>query len=159
VSHPHDELTAFLDHTLPPDRVRSVARHLAACPGCRAELERLRAAVEALAALPPAPEPSPLFAARLEAKLARARDGRAGTAAQVRRWRAWFAVPATAVAAAAVVAAVGVRVHRQREHELAARIELLEDYEVVASLGDVDGPEDAEVVAHLGELSAREGPP
>ena len=44
--------------------------------------------------------------------------------------------------------------------QVAQHLELLEDYEVVASLGDVETPEDAAVVASLDELTPRrEGRP
>ena len=48
-----------------------------------------------------------------------------------------------------------------READVAAHLELLEDYVVVAGLGDVETAEDAAIVAHLDELApaAREGKP
>jgi hypothetical protein len=46
-----------------------------------------------------------------------------------------------------------------QELALAARLDLLEDLEVVASVGDVETPEDAEVVAALDRLGPGEGRP
>ena len=58
------------------------------------------------------------------------------------------------------MAVLAVRQQRADEAALAQHLELLEDYEVVASLGDVETAEDAAVVAALDELSPRaEGRP
>jgi anti-sigma factor RsiW len=157
--HPKDELTALLDGALPPARAEEVRRHLAGCEPCRVEEARLRGALALLGALPPPPEPSPFFAARLEARLASERSRSAGVLARLLagRWR--LAVPATALAAAALVSVAAVRHVRARDAAVAAHLELLEDYEVVASVDAVETPEDASVVAHLDELAAREGRP
>lgn len=156
MSHVAEELTALLDGALAPDEERAVRSHLASCPSCRAEEARLRAAVTLLAALPPPPPPSPDFAARLEARLAAERGRGGGLRERLfgRRWR--LAIPAAAAATALVVAGLSLREDRVREREVAAQLDLLEDFAVVASLGDVETPEDAEVVAHLHELAAAE---
>ncbi|HTN52075.1 MAG TPA: zf-HC2 domain-containing protein [Anaeromyxobacter sp.] len=155
MTHPRDELTALLDGALAPGREEELRRHLTACAECRAEEARLRGALALLAALPPAPEPSPFFAARLEARLAARRER--GLASWARllagRWR--LAVPATALAAAALLSAVVVRHDRARERAVAEHLDLLLDYEAVASVDLVESPEDAQVVAHLGELEGR----
>jgi anti-sigma factor RsiW len=151
VSHPTFELTALVDGALPPDRAREVRRHVAACAACAAEEGRLRDALALLAALPPAPAPSPFFAARLEQRLSEERPAPGGwiRSLAVLRWR--FAVPAAALATVALVAAGTVRA-RGRERALAEHLELLEDYDAIASLGDVRSADDVEVVAHLEEL-------
>src|SRR5688572_8703656 len=58
-SHWHadpEELERYVDDALEPARLAVVARHLAACADCRAEVERLRRSVAAmsLASRPPA---------------------------------------------------------------------------------------------------------
>jgi anti-sigma factor RsiW len=159
MSHVVDELTALLDGALPAGRRAEVERHLAACAGCRAEREKLAGAVALLGALPPPPGPSPFFTARLAARLAAEAAPRPGPLAWLGAWRWRLAVPATALAAAAAMTVVAVRQQRAEEAALAANLELLEDYEVVASLGVVETAEDAAVVAALHELDAREGRP
>lgn len=161
MNHVAEDLTALVDGALAPERQAAVERHLEGCPECRAERARIAGALTALARLPAPPEPSPSFAARLEARLARER--RPTFAARLAAWRWRIAVPA-AVAAAALVS-VGVvergRERAVRERDVAAHLELLEDYVVVAGLGDVESAEDAEIVEHLDELvgPAREGKP
>lgn len=156
MSHVSEELTALLDGALAPGEEQAVRSHLAECARCRAEEARLRGAMALLGALPPPPPPSPSFAAGLEARLAAERGRGPGLLERLlgRRWR--LAIPVAAAAAATVVAGVTVRNDRAREREVAARLELLEDFAVVASLGDVETAEDAEVVAHLDQLAAAE---
>lgn len=159
MTHPIEDLTALLDGALPPGRAAEVARHLASCAPCRAERDRLAAGIALLRALPPPPEPSPFFAARLEARIAR--EGRRRRSWVERlgllplRWR--IAAPAAAAAIAAAAVLAGVRSHRADEAELARHLDLLLDYEVVASLGDVESEEDAALVAVLDELDELEG--
>lgn len=154
MSHVSEELTALLDDALAPDEERAVRSHLAGCASCRAEEARLRGAVALLGALPPAPPPSPAFAAGLEARLQAERGRGPGLLERLlgRRWR--LAIPVAAAAAVTVVAGISVRHDRARERDVAAQLDLLEDFAVVASLGDVETAEDAEVVAHLHELAA-----
>lgn len=160
MSHVSEELTALLDGALAPGEERAVRSHLAECPRCRAEEARLRGAVALLGALPPAPPPSPSFAAGLEARLAAERGRGPGLLERLVGRRFRLALPVAAAAAAAVVAGVTIQHDRERdrerEREVAARLELLEDFAVVASLGDVETAEDAEVVAHLDELAVAE---
>ncbi|HYI38679.1 MAG TPA: zf-HC2 domain-containing protein [Thermoleophilaceae bacterium] len=47
-----EQLTDYLDETLPPERMRLVRDHLALCDGCSAHLEQLRQAVALIAATP-----------------------------------------------------------------------------------------------------------
>ncbi len=157
--HPREDLTAFLDGALAPDRAGEVARHLESCPACRAERDRLAQAIAALGALPPAPEPSPFFATKLQARLAREGKREPGLLGRIvaARWK--LAAPALAGALAIGVVFVGVRTRRAEERAVAAHLDLLLDYEAVASVGDVETPEDAAVVASLDELDGKGGTP
>jgi anti-sigma factor RsiW len=163
MTHPTDDLTALLDGALAPARRAEVERHLQGCAACRAERDRLAGALALLGALPPPPEPSPWFAARLAARLAgepAPSPGLLGLLGRLGRWRWRLAVPATALAAAAAVTVFAVRAHRAEEEAVAAQLDLLEEYEVVASVGDVETAEDAAVVASLDRLAeAREAAP
>lgn len=157
MSHPTAELSALLDGALAPARADEVRRHLAGCAACAAEERRLRDALALLCTLPPAPEPSPLFAARLLARLdsEAERATRAGWLSRTAALRWKLAVPAAGLAAAALATTISIREARGRERAMAEQLGLLDDYEAVASLGDVDSPEDTLVVAQLDELEAR----
>lgn len=146
-----EELTALCDGALEPAARERVEAHLAGCASCRAARARIQATLGTLARLPPPPEPSPTFAQRFHARLARQEDAPPRFLARL-PWR--YLAPLAAVgAAAAILAGVGLRERRQREF-LARHLDLFESYEAVASLGDVDEA-DAEVVAHLHELEGR----
>lgn len=154
--HVREELTALLDGALDPARRAEVEAHLRDCPDCAVRRDRLAAALSALRALPAPPAPSPTFQARFYARLAREGQRPSGVLAGLAalRWR--VIAPLAGVAAAAGVAAVVVVRQRAELAGMARNLELLDQYELVASLGDVDGA-DVEVVAHLDEL--REGRP
>lgn len=154
MSHLSGDLTALLDGALSPDEAAAVRVHLAGCEACRAEAARLRSAAALLGALPPPPPPSPAFAAGLEARLEAERGRRRGVLSRLLGERRRFVLPAAAAAAAALVAGISIRSDRAREREVADHLDLLENYAVIASLGDVETAEDAEVVAHLDELAA-----
>ncbi|HEY6099992.1 MAG TPA: zf-HC2 domain-containing protein [Anaeromyxobacter sp.] len=163
--HPLEELTALVDGALAPARAAEVQRHVEACPACRAEKERLAAAVAALHRLPPAPEPSPLFATRLSARLAREQRPSRSWAARLGGWadlsslRWRIAAPAAAAVLATGVVVAAIRIQRAEETAVAENLDLLLDYEAVSSLGDVDGAEDVGVVAQLDELEPKRGTP
>lgn len=150
--HVAEDLTAFADGALPPEQRAEVALHLERCAKCRAERDRIAGTLAALARLPAPPEPSRQFVAGLEARLARER--RPALFARFARWRWRLALPAAATAAL-VAFAVVERGRAARERDVAAHLDLLEDYVVVAGLGDVESAEDAEIVAHLDELVGR----
>lgn len=150
MSHVTTQLTAYLDCALQPAERGAVEAHLATCPDCRSARDRIALVLLALRRLPPAPELSPGFEQRFQARLARERSRRRGPWARL-SWR--VLVP---VAAAGAVAAVAVLVARPPEPDagqvlLAEHLELLESFDVVALAGDVD-PGDFELVAHLHEL-------
>jgi anti-sigma factor RsiW len=150
MTHVTTELTALLDGALDEAARRRVEQHLEGCAGCRAEQARLTGLLATLRTLPGAPEPSPHFEARLAARLARER--RPGPLAWLRRgsWR--LAFPTAGLAAAALAGVLVVRHQRTEELAMADRLELLEEYEVVASLDDVETAEDAALVAQLDTL-------
>lgn len=162
--HPREDLTALLDGALSPARAAEVRAHLAGCPACREQEARLRAAVAALAALPPPPALPPFLATRLEARL---REERARSrVAPLVRWLAGLgaAVPhprlvALAGGVAALALAVGIPVHSWLETRAMVKdLELLQDYETASAVG-VDTPEDALIIAQLDQLQRGEGRP
>jgi anti-sigma factor RsiW len=156
-SHVGDDLTALLDGALPGDRSGEVEAHLASCPECRAERDRIARALSALAALPPPPPPAPGFEQRFFARLAREAPRRRSILDRLSVRPLRWLVPATGLAAAL---AVGVWVRHADDRadlEMARHLDLLENYVEVASLGAVETPEDVDVVSHLDEL--REGRP
>ena len=150
MNHVVDELSALLDGALDPAARRTVEAHLAACAACRAEHGRLRGALSALGRLPPPPEPTPWFATRLAARLAEEppRAWRGLLAA----WRWRLALPAAGLAAAALAGVLVVRQQHGLELAVAAQLDLLEEYETVASLGVVETAEDAALIAQLDTL-------
>ena len=148
-----EDLTAYVDGELPPARRAEVETHLGTCAGCRATHALLRNAVARLADLP-AFEPSPHTRRAVLAKL---------DALPVPWWerlkgllRPVVLVPSVGLAAAVVVAlrVVGPGAEAPPEladpavMELAANLEVVEDYEVLG----LDSAEDLEVVANLHEL-------
>jgi anti-sigma factor RsiW len=155
VKHVLDDLTAHLDGALGPQERAAVEAHLAACASCRQARERLAGALSLLGRLPGAPPPSASFEQRFYARLAAerlARPERPG----VRDWLTWrWVAPALSTALVAAALVVTTSRHRAHERALAEHLELLEDYEIVASVGAVETPEDAQVVADLDRLEGR----
>jgi anti-sigma factor RsiW len=153
-----EELVAVLDGALAPGALAEARRHVEGCAACRGELARLEAALSALRAGSPAPEPSPFFSMRLAARIASLPPPR--RAGGLLRAVPWRPVLAGGLAVALAVGAVLVQRGRTAEElAVAARLDLLEDLEVVASVGDVETAEDAEVVAALDRLGPGEGRP
>jgi anti-sigma factor RsiW len=150
MKHVVDDLSALLDGALDPAARRAVEAHLAACPACRGEQGRIEGALRALARLPAAPEPSPWFATRLAARLAN--EPRRGWLGLPASWRWRLAVPAAGLAAVAAAGVIMVRHQRGLELGAAAALDLLQEYETVASVGDVETAEDAALIAHLDML-------
>jgi len=155
VKHVVDDLSALLDGALDPAARREVEAHLAGCAACRAERGRLSGALRALGRLPAAPAPSPWFEARLAARLA-AEPG-PGWRDRLASWRPWprgwrLAVPAAGLTAVALAGVLMVRHQRGLELGAAAELELLQEYETIASVGDVETAEDAALIAHLDTL-------
>ncbi|MCU0454581.1 MAG: zf-HC2 domain-containing protein [Bacteroidetes bacterium] len=96
MNHPRPEdLSAYVDRTLPVSQVRSIADHVAACGPCREMVqgwESLRAAIRSV----PVVEPEPWFAERMEAMVA-------GEEADVERWAGPERVAGRAVFGLAVI--------------------------------------------------------
>jgi anti-sigma factor RsiW len=137
------------------DALAAVRGHVDGCPACRAELARLEAGLAALRAGSPLVEPSPFFAARLSARLAALPPPRRRGLAGLLGGTPWRLAAAGSLAAALAVGFVLVqRTRTADELAVADRLELLEDLEVVASLGDVDGPDDVAIIAALGDPGA-----
>jgi anti-sigma factor RsiW len=151
VRHVLDDLTAYLDGALALERRAELEGHLAGCGGCRAERDRLAAGLAALAAAPAPPPASPAFEARFHARLAqeRSRPRTLGQRLAGLRWP--VLAPLAGAAALAVAGGVFVR-HRAEQAEMARHLDLLENYELVASLDGPADPEDIAVVAHLHEI-------
>jgi anti-sigma factor RsiW len=150
MSHVVDELSALLDGALAPAARAAVEAHLAGCAPCRAERARLSGTLAALGRLPAAPEPSPYFAARLAARLAAEPPrGLFGRLAAL-RWR--LALPAGGLAAAALAGLLVIRQQRGLELAAAAQLDLLQEYETIASVDDVETAEDAALIASLDRL-------
>ncbi len=160
MTHPVEDLTAYLDGALSSEERTRVAEHLARCGACRTEHDRLAGTLAALSRLPPPPLPSPAFEQRFYARLAAQKaEARRGLADRLGlRWAgAWrWLAPGVAgvVAAAAVMIYAGTR-HRADDEFLASHLDLFESYEEVVSLGAIDAPEDVQVVAHLHELRGK----
>ncbi|HEX9244430.1 MAG TPA: hypothetical protein VF875_18480 [Anaeromyxobacter sp.] len=152
-----EELVALIDRALPPDALAEARRHAEGCAVCRAELARLSAAVLALRAGSPVAEPSPLFTIRLAARIASLPPPRRGLASLLEGWLRPERSGRLALAggAAALVAAAAILLAPRHRGELlspAAELALAQDYEVVASVGDVESADDVAVVAALDEL-------
>jgi anti-sigma factor RsiW len=160
VSHPTSELTAYLDGALAPAARAELEGHLAACPACRAERDRLASTIGLLAQLPRA-EASPTFEQRFHARLAAERTERTRRRGFLDRrapvWR-WLA-PGLAGAAAAAAVVIHMGAERRDERFLAEHLDLFENYEAVESVDALERPEDVAVVAHLQDLVGREGKP
>ncbi|NMO19486.1 hypothetical protein HPC49_53260 [Pyxidicoccus fallax] len=148
-----EDLTAYVDGELPPVRRAEVEAHLGTCGGCHATHALLRDAVARVAELP-AFEPSPATRRAVLAKL---------DALPEPWWARLRALlrPAVLVPSAGLVAAVAValvvvgsgseappELADPAVMELAANLELAEDYELLG----LDSAEDLEVVANLHEL-------
>lgn len=103
-NHPGEEiLNDYVDGLLGPDRVSSVAEHLAVCEECRAEVDALRTLLSRAATLPARVYPTsdlwPGIAAGIESGRVIDADFRSG-----RPGRPWSRFVGLAVAAAALVA-------------------------------------------------------
>jgi anti-sigma factor RsiW len=152
--HVQEELVALLDGELPEAERSRVEGHLVVCPDCRARRELLQGALASLSKAAPL-EPS----ADLRRRVLAAVD--AEPRGLMERFRALlstrFLVPAAAGLAAALFLVVSVGreqpVGAGEELEVAERLDLFEDYDVVATALPMDIPaSDMDVVVHLHEL-------
>jgi anti-sigma factor RsiW len=151
VRHVLDDLTAYLDGALPPERRAELEGHLAGCGVCRAERDRLAAGLAALATAPAPPAASPGFEARFHTRLAQERSRPRTLRQRLARLRWPVLAPLAGAAALAVAGGIFVR-HRAEQSEMARHLGLLENYELVASLEGLADPEDVSVVTQLHEL-------
>lgn len=147
-----DELTAFLDGELPPDREAVLKRHLDGCPGCAGAVALLRQTVSQLRAFP---EPAPSAAVRRAVLTRIAQQPPPSLLQKLIAPRLW--VPALALGAAAVAAFLvwtpseadpGPLLLSPARMELAAHLEVLEDLELMG----IESAEDLELLAQLDTL-------
>jgi anti-sigma factor RsiW len=149
-----EDLTAYVDGELPAARRGEVEAHLGGCADCRATEALLRRTLEPLATLPEF-VPSASMRREVLAKV----DALPPTLRERLRalLRPGVLVPAAAVAGAALLALnlgggePSLEVTDPGVLELAANLDLVEDYEVVG----LESIDDMEVVAHLHELEVR----
>lgn len=145
-----EELTAYIDGELSPERAREVEAALAKDPALRVLEQRLRRSIGAVEALPaPALAPSPALRRAVLAAID-----------QPRWWQRWFTLPrllpvglALALSLAAVVVWPGAGLEEgapadEEKLLLAQNLEVVEDLDLV----DLDSAEDLDVVASLHEL-------
>jgi anti-sigma factor RsiW len=146
------ELTAYLDGELPPFQAKLVENHLGSCQACRATEGLLRGTLSQLSQLPS-------FAPSAELRrsvLTQIEHQPMGIQAWARDFfKPRLLVPSLGLVAAAWVALVWTQAHRfpftdPGLYELAANLEIAEDYEVVGLSAD-----DLEVVQHLHELEVQ----
>jgi anti-sigma factor RsiW len=100
-----NKLTAYSDGELKPEAKALISSHLASCPGCRAELERLTALRAELALIEDV-EVRPYFMTRLKQRIADAQGNQKselGTKNPALSFRIWFRRAAIPFGAAAVV--------------------------------------------------------
>jgi anti-sigma factor RsiW len=152
-----EELSAFVDDELAPDRRAEVEAHLDACPGCRRRLEALCDVDLALASAPLPPVSRELarrvserVAARPDAATAREPHG-----ARARRRPLWRPAALAAAACALLALYLGLRpadapppARPDAAPGVAAALEELPDEEL-ALLLDLETLEDLGVIANL----------
>lgn len=149
-----EELTAYIDGELPPARRAEVEGHLGTCAECRSTEALLRRTLDQVAALPEF-LPSPATRRQVLAKV----DALPPPLKQrlLALLRPTVLVPSLGLAAALALAVYlsrdtqGLEVADPGVLELAANMELVEDYDVVG----LDSFEDMEVVANLHELEVQ----
>ncbi|GMU58931.1 MAG: hypothetical protein AMXMBFR34_06940 [Myxococcaceae bacterium] len=146
-----DELTAYIDGELPPERVKEVEAALARNPRLKALEARLRATVQAVEALP-SPQPSAALRRAVLSKL-----DEPTWRQKVLQWLTPPRLVPVGLAVAAAVTAVVLWPGQQSVTEpaldedallVAQNLELAEDLDVVG----LDSADDVAVVAQLDEL-------
>lgn len=150
-----EELTAYVDGELSVARRAEVEAHLGTCAGCRSTEALLRGAVARMAELPgftPSPDTRRAVLAKVEALPPPLRER------LLALLRPTVLVPSLGLAAAVGLAVFysgrdsqGLEMADAGALELAANLELVEDYDVVG----LDSFEDLEVVENLHELEVR----
>jgi anti-sigma-K factor RskA len=112
-----DAAGAYVLGALPEDERRGFEAHLATCDACRAEVDELGGAADALPAAAPAMIPPPALKARIMAEVEREaallaaagpKADRPAPARKPRERRRWFSFPAVALACATLLAGIAV---------------------------------------------------
>jgi anti-sigma factor RsiW len=152
-----EELTAYIDGELPPARRAEVEVHLGTCAECQGTQALLRRTLTSLAALP---EFKPSFKDSMDTRRAVLAKVDALPLPLRERLKALLRptvlVPSMGLAAALGLAVIlsngrgsqGLDMTDAGALELAANLELVEDYDIVG----LEGSEDMEVIEHLHEL-------
>lgn len=99
----HRILNEFIDGELDSGRLRKAERHLAGCPGCRAEEGELRRLIDAAAALPRTKMPDRDLWAGIAAAASKGSPAPGGRAVRRGRSLAWLTLPRLAAAAVVLV--------------------------------------------------------
>jgi anti-sigma factor RsiW len=145
-----EDLSAYIDGELPPERVAQLEAALAKDPALRSLEQRLRKSIEAVEAMP-LPETSPALRRAVLAAIDQV---------QPSFWERWFTLPRLIPLGLAMAAGVSVVVLWPGTVEesagaldeekllLAQNLEVVEDLDLV----DLDSMEDLDVVAQLHEL-------
>lgn len=155
--HPETELIAFVRGELVGPAYDRVARHLDACPPCRAARDDVREALEELRSS--MPEPPALHRARYRAELRQKLEARLARAG-AHRWWYWpvplalsaglasvllfLAVhgglrPADRAEVTALDAAIAPKLELLRNYQVVERLDLLEDFDILRSLDSSAG--------------------
>jgi anti-sigma factor RsiW len=150
-----EDLTAYIDGELPPARRSEVEAHLGTCQECQSTEALLRRTLSSMAALPefkPSADTRRAVLTKIDALPPPLRER------LLALLRPSVLVPSLGLAAAVGLAVVytgrdatGLDVADAGALELAANMELVEDYDVVG----LDSFEDLEVVENLHELEVR----
>ena len=139
-----EDLTAYIDGELPPERKRAMEAALAKDPALRSLEQRLRQSVDLVEAMP-LPESSPALRRAVLAEIGKPTF-----------FERWFTLPRLLPLGLAMAAGVTVLVVWPREEAgldeeklmLAQNLEVVEDLDLV----DLGSAEDLDVVAQLHEL-------
>jgi anti-sigma factor RsiW len=155
-----EDLTAYIDGELPPERVRELEAALAKDPALRSLEQRLRKSIGAVDALP-LPQTSPaLRRAVMAAVFPPTSSPQGALIDQPTFWQRWFTLPRlmpVGLALAATLAAVvvwpraGLEEGAPADEEkllLAQNLDVVEDLDLM----DLSSAEDLDVVADLHEL-------
>jgi anti-sigma factor RsiW len=150
-----EELTAYVDGELAPARRTEVEAHLGTCAECRSTEALLQRTLASLAALPefkPSADTRRAVLAKVDALPLPLRERLKALL------RPSVLMPSLGLAAAVGLAVVytgsepqGLDVTDAGALELAANLELVEDYDIVG----LDSSEDLEVIEHLHELEVQ----
>ena len=157
MQHSEAELIAFLRGELVGPAHDRVARHLEACPACRATRDDFRHALDALRDGVPAPPP--IHWGRYRAELRQKLEARRERA-RSRTWRYWPAPLALSAGLAGVLlflavhgvgpgerrggvavdeATIAPKLELLRNYRLVERLDLLEDFDILKNLDSASG--------------------